>query len=69
MEAKVSADWAGDGPGGNTSDGEWWGAADEASLLPQPSPPALWPSSQQADTKAQGLGTPDTEAGKLQPVG
>ena len=45
VEDKVPTDWAGDGPGGNTSDVECWGAADEASLLPHPSPPATWPSS------------------------
>ena len=28
--------WGGDGSGGNASDGEWWGAADEASLTRSP---------------------------------
>ena len=35
----------GDGSGGNASDGERWGAADEALVAHNHSPPAMWPSS------------------------
>ena len=35
----------GDGSGGNASNGEQWGAADEAFSLAHRSPPAVWPRS------------------------
>ena len=47
MEDNFSMDGVrGDGSGGNASDGEGWGAADEALLAhPPPSPPAVQPGS------------------------
>ena len=46
MEDNFSTDGGGeDGSGGNESDGERWGAVDEALLLGSHSPPAVWPGS------------------------